>query len=55
MDWIVNTRLLSNPLNWLSIGAMLLLVVFAAIAIYSHFIASTMDADNSAAVLAKES
>ncbi len=57
MNWIVNTRLLANPLNWFSIGVMLLLVAFGAMAIYSRYHSSTTsapDSDGPAVELAKE-
>lgn len=58
MDWIINTRLLSNPMNWVSIGVMLILVLVAYIAIRSRVAASSTVAvespDNPAAALAPE-
>lgn len=36
MDYIININLLRNPANWLTIGAMLLLVGVAALAIHSR-------------------
>lgn len=59
MDWIVNTRLLANPMNWFSIGAMLLLVLVTFIAIRSHWTSSTTatpveSPDNPAAAFAPE-
>lgn len=40
MNWIINTRLLANPMNWFSIAAMLLLVLAVFIAVRSHWGAS---------------
>lgn len=58
MDFLINTRLLSNPMNWFSIGAMLLLVLAAFIAIRSHWASSSTVAvespDNPAAAFAPE-
>lgn len=49
MDYFINTRLLSNPLNWLSIGAMLLIIAACAIAVmtrvYHNNIASIVPDD----------
>jgi hypothetical protein len=46
MDWIINTALLRNPMNWFSIGVMLLLVLVTFIAIRSHWAsASTVAVD----------
>lgn len=59
MDWIVNTRLLSNPMNWFSIAAMLVLTGLMAVAIHSRIRATSSIAadlpDNAAAEMAKES
>lgn len=58
MNWLINTRLLSNPVNWLTIGAMLLLVAFGALAIYSRFHSTKVSApssDGPAVEYAKES
>jgi hypothetical protein len=58
MDFIVNTRLLANYMNWFSIGAMLLLVFVAYTAIRSHCMANSTVAvdspDNPAAAFAPE-
>lgn len=58
MDFLINTRLLGNPMNWFSIGVMLLLVFVAFIAIRSHWNASSTVAvdspDNPATAFASE-
>lgn len=58
MDRIINIPLLSNPMNWLSISAMLLLVTVTFIAIRSHWMASSTMAvelpDNPAAAFTEE-
>lgn len=40
MDSFINVALLSNPKNWLTISAMLLIVAFSAIAIQSRMMHS---------------
>lgn len=58
MEYVINTRLLANPMNWFSIAAMLLLVFFIFIAIRSHWKASETVAvespDNPATAFAME-
>jgi hypothetical protein len=58
MDRIINIPLLSNPMNWLSISVMLLLVTVTFIAIRSHWAASSTMAvelpDNPAAAFTEE-
>lgn len=36
MDKFVNMSILRNPLNWISIGAMIILVIAAGFVIYSR-------------------
>lgn len=45
MDKLVNLSVLRNPLNWISIGAMMAIVALGAFVVYSHFNAAPKDGD----------
>lgn len=36
MDYIINTRLLTNPLNWITVGTIAALTLMAILAVSSH-------------------
>jgi hypothetical protein len=58
MEYVINTRLLGNPMNWFSIAAMLLLVFAIFLAVRSHWKASgnvaVENPDNPATAFAQE-
>ncbi len=52
MNRFINLAILRNPLNWVTIGAMIILVIAAGVVIYSRI--SPSDSVNTATNLAKE-
>ncbi len=55
MDKFVNLSILRNPLNWISIGAMIALVVVAGFVIYSRLNSGGSGLNDGASNLATES
>lgn len=45
MNKFVNLAILRNPLNWISIGAMMAIVALGAFVVYSHFNAAPSTGD----------
>lgn len=54
MNKFVNLSILRNPLNWISIGSMIALVVVAGFVIYSRLHSGDADLNDGASNLAKE-
>jgi len=54
MDKLVNLSILRNPLNWISVGSMIILVVVAGFVIYSRCNSSDAGPNDGASTLAKE-
>jgi len=36
MDRVINLRLLSEPLNWVTVGIMIVMTIIAFLVVYSH-------------------
>ena len=51
---VVNTDVLRNPLNWISMGAMIALVLFAGFVIYTRIKADKPSLNDGSAQLASE-
>lgn len=54
MDRFVNMSILRNPLNWISISAMIILCVVAGFVIYSRLNSGDAGPNDGASNLAKE-
>lgn len=54
MDKFVNLSILRNPLNWITIGGMIALVVMAGFVIYSRCNADASGLNDGASNLSKE-
>lgn len=53
MDKFINLSILRNPLNWLTIGTMIVLVIVSGLVIYSRF-TDAPSLNDGASNLAKE-
>lgn len=54
MDKFINTSILRNPLNWISIGAMIILVAAAGFVIYSRIKSGNAEINDGASNLSPE-
>lgn len=54
MDKLVNLSILRNPLNWISIGSMIALVVVAGFVVYSRINSGEPALNDGASNLSKE-